>query len=85
MFGIPKYISAEEYSKQSGLGVEEVKRLCRLGEIACKRTEKGHYKIPLYDEAIPKEQYEKLVEENTQLKMIIKTIMSTASHMIREW
>mgnify|MGYP003295004087 CR=1 FL=1 len=56
MTAIPKYISAEEYSKRSGLGVEEVKRLCRLGEISCKRTEKGHYKIPLYDDAIPKEQ-----------------------------
>lgn len=84
MFAIPKYVSAEEYSKQSGLGVEEVKRLCRLGEIACKRTEKGHYKIPLYNEAIPKEQYERIVQENTQLRMIIKTIVSTANQMIKE-
>ena len=84
MFTIPKYVSAEEYSKQSGLGVEEVKRLCRLGEIACKRTEKGHYKIPLYDEAIPKEQYERLIQENAQLKTIIKTIISTANQMVQE-
>ena len=25
---IPKYVSAEEYSRQSGIGVEEIKRLC---------------------------------------------------------
>lgn len=37
--GIPKYISAEEYSRQSGLGVQEVKRQCRLKEIPCKMTE----------------------------------------------
>jgi hypothetical protein len=36
---IPKYISAEEYSRQSGLGVEEVKRQCRNGKIKCLRTE----------------------------------------------
>ena len=37
--GIPKYIRAEEYSRQSGLGVQEVKRQCRLKEIPCKMTE----------------------------------------------
>ena len=84
MITIPKYISAEEYSKQSGLGVEEVKRLCRLGEIACNRTEKGHYKIPLYDDAIPREQYEGLLKENARLKLIIQTIVSTANQMIKE-
>ena len=30
---IPKYVSAEEYSRQSGMGVEEVKRQCRIGEV----------------------------------------------------
>lgn len=79
MHTIPQYVSAEEYSKRSGLGVEEVKRLCRLGEIKCKMTEGGHYKIPLYDDAIPKEQYENLLKENAQLKMLVKTIINTAS------
>lgn len=56
---IPKYVSAEEYSRQSGLGVEEVKRLCRTGEIKCLRTEKGYYKIPVYDnDVVPRELYE---------------------------
>ena len=30
---IPKYVSAEEYSRQSGIGVEEVKRLCRTNQL----------------------------------------------------
>ena len=38
---IPKYVSAEEYSRQSGMGVEEVKRQCRIAEIPSKMTEKG--------------------------------------------
>lgn len=75
---IPKYISAEEYSRQSGLGVEEVKRLCRVGEIQCKRTEKGYYKIPIYEDAVPIEEHQKVKEENTRLKTIIETILSTA-------
>ena len=81
---IPQYISAEEYSKRSNLGVEEVKRLCRLGEIKCKMTEGGHYKIPLYDDAIPKEQYESLLKENAQLKIVMKTIVSAANQMLKE-
>lgn len=78
---IPKYVSAEKYSKESGLGVEEVKRLCRIGEIPCKMTEGGYYKIPIYEDAVPKEQYNKLEEENIELKTLIKTIINTASQV----
>ena len=42
---IPKYVSAEEYSRQSGIGVEEVKKLCRKGELKHFMTEGGYYKI----------------------------------------
>ena len=37
---VPKYLSAEEYSRQSGLGVEEVKKQCNIGNIEHLRTEK---------------------------------------------
>lgn len=79
---IPKYISAEKYSKESGLGVEEVKRLCRLGEIPCKMTEGGYYKIPIYEDAVPKEQYEKVKEENIRLKTVLEQIGNTAKQVI---
>lgn len=73
---IPKYVSAEAYSKQSGLGVEEVKRLCRTGEIKCLRTEKGYYKIPVYQDSVPIEEHLKLKEENIRLKMAISSIVN---------
>jgi hypothetical protein len=79
---IPKYISAEKYSKESGLGVEEVKRLCRLGEIPCKMTEGGYYKIPIYEDAVPKEQYEKVKEENIRLKTVLEQIGNTAKQVV---
>lgn len=64
---IPKYVSAEEYSRQSGLGVEEVKRQCRIGKIKCLRTEGGYYKIPVYDgDTVPRELYEE--EHNKKIK-----------------
>lgn len=78
---IPKYISAEEYSRQSGMGVEEVKRQCRIGEIPCKMTEKGYYKIPIYKNSIPIEQFNKVKDENIRLKTIIETILNTAKQV----
>lgn len=79
---IPKYISAEEYARQSGMGVEEVKRQCRIGEIPCKMTEKGHYKIPIYDDAVPVEEYNKLKDENTKLKTILQQFNTTINTLV---
>jgi hypothetical protein len=73
---IPKYVSAEEYSRQSGIGVEEVKRLCRTGEIKCLRTEKGYYKIPVYQDSVPIEEYQKLKEEVIRLKTTISSMIN---------
>ena len=71
---LPKYLSAEQYSKETGLGVEEVKRQCRIGQIKCLMTEGGYYKIPVYESAVPIEQYNKIKEENTRLKTILAQI-----------
>jgi hypothetical protein len=79
---IPKYISAEEYARQSGMGAEEVKRQCRIGEIPCKMTEKGHYKIPIYDDAVPVEEYNKLKDENTKLKTILQQFNTTINTLV---
>ena len=79
---IPKYISAEEYARQSGMGAEEVKRQCRIGEIPCKMTEKGHYKIPIYDDAVPVEEYNKLKAENTKLKTILQQFNTTINTLV---
>lgn len=79
---IPRYVSAEEYARQSGMGAEEVKRQCRIGEIPCKMTEKGHYKIPIYDDAVPVEEYNKLKDENTKLKTILQQFNTTINTLV---
>lgn len=45
-----KYLSAEQYAKETGLGVAEVKKQCRLGNLEYLVTEGGHYKIKYYEE-----------------------------------
>lgn len=78
---IPKYVSAEEYSRQSGIGVEEVKRLCRTNQLKHFMTQGGYYKIAVDDDSVPVEQYNKIKEENTRLKTIIETILNTAKQV----
>lgn len=80
-YAIPQFISAEKYAKESGLGVEEVKKKCRNGEIKCVMTEGGHYKIPIYNDAVPQEEYQKVINENTKLKTILSTIMATGKQI----
>lgn len=81
MINIPKYVSAERYSKESGLGVEEVKRQCRMGKIPCMRTEKGYYKIPIYSDAVPIEKFKQVQEENIKLKTIIANIVQVTKEV----
>lgn len=79
---VPKYYSAEQYSKESGLGVEEVKRLCRIGEIPWKMTQGGYYKIPVYENAVPKEQYDQLNKKYIKAITILEQIGNTAKQII---
>ena len=78
---ISKFVSAEEYSRQSGIGVEEVKRLCKTNQLKHFMTEGGYYKIAIDDDSVPKEQYDKVKDENTKLRTIIEIILTTANQI----
>ena len=71
------YMSPKEYHDATGgcIGVEEIKRLCRIGQIPCLRTENGYYKIKVYkDDCVSREEYERIVKENIELKQILFNI-----------
>lgn len=76
---IPKYVSAEEYSRQSGIGVEEIKRLCRTNQLKHFRTEGGYYKIATDSDSVPKELFEeekkKRIEAETTLQLLQKILL----------
>ena len=74
---VPRYLSAEQYAKQSGMGVEEVKRQCLM-------TEGGYYKIPVYEDVVPKEQYEKILQEKERYKTIVDTVYATTKSVANE-
>lgn len=76
---IPKFVSAEEYSRQSGIGVEEVKRLCRTNQLKHFMTEGGYYKIATDDNSVPIEQFNeekrKRIEAETTLNLLQKILL----------
>ena len=71
---IPQYVSAEQYSRKSGIGVEEVKRLCRTDQLKHFMTEGGYYKIAVNDDSVPIEQFEeekrKRIQAETKLELL---------------
>jgi len=71
------YMSPKQYHDATGgvLGIEEIKRLCRIGRIPCEMTKKGYYKIKVYkDNCVSIEEYERILKENQHLKTIIQNI-----------
>ena len=76
------FVSAEEYSRQTKMGVEEIKRLCRSGQIEHYRTDGGYFKIKVYkDGSVPLEEHIKIKEENIRLKTILEQIRNTAGQV----
>ena len=78
---IPRYVSAEEYSRQSGIGVAEVKKLCKSGQLKHYMTEGGYYKIAVDDNSVPIEKYQEVKDENLRLKTLLETILNTAKQI----
>ena len=78
---IPRYVSAEEYSRQSGIGVAEVKKLCKSGQLKHYMTEGGYYKIAVDDNSVPIEKYQEVKDENLRLKTLLDTILNTAKQV----
>ena len=71
---IPKYVSAEEYSRQSGIGPEEVKRLCRTNQLKHFMTEGGYYKIAVDDDSVSREEYDKVCRKLTEKETTIQLL-----------
>lgn len=70
-----KFVSAEKYSKLTGLGVEEVKRLCKINKLEHEMTEGGYYKIKVYkNDCVSKSDYERVKQENIEMKTTLENI-----------
>ncbi len=68
------YLSARAYAEQTGIGVAEVVKQFNSGNLEGFKTN-GQYKIKVYNnDSVPYKNYEKLLQENVELKTKIEAI-----------
>lgn len=76
-----KWLSATEYARQTGLGVEKVKQFIRDGKLEGLQTEDGYWKVKVYnDECVSKEFFEKEHQKRVEAETTLKNIQN----MLRE-
>lgn len=70
-----KWISANEYAKQTGLGAEKVKQFIRAGKIEGEQTEDGYWKVKVYkDDAVSREVYENEKARRIELETTVNVM-----------
>lgn len=75
------YMSPTEYSKQTGMWVEDIKRLIREGKLeGFHNKETGYYKVKVYkNEAVSRAEHEQVLQELTKYKTVVKTFLSATT------
>ena len=74
---IPKYVSAQEYSRRTGMGVETVKDLCRKGKLQHEMTKGGYYKILLNNEdCVSRKLYEETLQRAVRAETKLESIQA---------
>ena len=72
-----EYVSAMEYSRRTGMGVETVKDLCRKGRLKHEMTKGGYYKILIGNEdMVPRPLYEETLKRAVRAETKLENIES---------
>lgn len=72
------YMSPAEYSKQTGMWTEDIKKWIREGKLeGFHNKETGYYKVKVYkNEAVSRVEHEAVLQKLTRYETIIKTFLS---------
>lgn len=85
---VPMYVSPEQYSdmtargffgEKARLGTERIKEMCLDGILPYIKTRGGQYRIKVYEDSVPIEQYNKLKDRCTELETTINSIYKLAN------
>ena len=72
-----KWISAQKYARETGLGVEKVKQFIRAKKIEGEQTDDGYWKVKVYDnDAVSREIFEKEHARVIELETIVNSMKS---------
>lgn len=78
-----KWLSATEYAKQTGLGVEKVKQFIRDKKIEGEQTEDGYWKVKVYNnECVSKEVFEEEHQKRVEAETTLKNIQNILKEVI---
>ena len=78
-----KWVSATEYARQTGLGVEKVKQFIRAGKIEGEQTEDGYWKVKIYDnECVSKEVFEEEHQKRLEAETTLKNIQNILKEVV---
>lgn len=76
-----KWVSATEYARQTGLGVEKVKQFIRDGKLEGEQTEDGYWKVKVYNnDCVSKEVF----DEEHQKRIEAETTLKNTQNMLKE-
>ena len=77
------WMSATEYARQTGLGVEKVKQFIRDGKLEGEQTEEGYWKVKVYnDECVSKEVFEEEHKKRLEAEITLKNIKNILMEVI---
>lgn len=75
-----RWLTPKQYNQKTGMGVEEIKRQCRLGNLESKITNGGYYKIAYYESSEKGD--ECLIRENERLKQALQMAYQTLGSVL---
>ena len=77
-----EWISLHEFMRRNKVGQEVALQMLSSGKYEYQMTEGGRYKIKVGGDTVPRKQYEDLLQENAELKAIIKSVFNTTKELV---
>ena len=77
-----EWISLQEFMRRHKVGQEVAYQMLKSGKYEYEMTPGGRYKIKVGGDTVPRARYEELLQENAELKAIIKSVFNTTKELV---
>ena len=77
-----EWVSLQEFMRRKKIGQEVALQILATGKYEYEKTEGGRYKIRIGGDTVPRARYEELLQENAELKAIIKSVFNTTKELV---
>lgn len=77
-----EWISLQEFMRRHKVGQEVAYQMLASGKYEYEKTAGGRYKIKVGGDTVPRARYEELLQENAQLKAIIKSVFNSTKELV---